>query len=189
MRRRKKNLIANSAISALTGERGPLRRGPAAARSWRWSLLWLPLFALLTVAATAGNRAAEMIPASDLREAARIASERKLVLVLEFSSATCEYCRRLEALFLLPMQRNPEYEHKILIRSVSIDDAESLIDFDGRSVDAQDFASRYGVDLTPTLVFLGPDGDELSEKLVGLWSEDFYGGFIDHRIDTARSAL
>ena len=29
----------------------------------------------------------------------------------------------------------------------------------------------------------------MSEKLVGIWSEDFYGGFIDNRIDEARERL
>jgi hypothetical protein len=43
--------------------------------------------------------------------------------------------------------------------------------------------------LTPTLLFLGSDGIELSERLVGIWSEDFYGAFIDNRIDEARKRL
>jgi len=45
------------------------------------------------------------------------------------------------------------------------------------------------VSLTPTLLFLNADGEEMSEKLVGIWSEDYYGGFIDNRIDEARNKL
>jgi hypothetical protein len=45
------------------------------------------------------------------------------------------------------------------------------------------------VSLTPTLLFLDADGNEISERLVGIWSEDFYGGFIDNRIDQARQGL
>ena len=52
-----------------------------------------------------------------------------------------------------------------------------------------EFAERYDVSLTPTLLFLNADGIEMSEKLVGIWSEDFYGGFIDNRIDEAREKL
>jgi len=129
-----------------------------------------------------------MVPATDLRNEARIARDRGLILMLEFSSADCSYCHRLEALFLLPMQQNPSYDNKVLIRSVPLDDHETLIDFEGRSVDTREFAARYGASLTPTLVFLGPDGSELSEKLVGIWSEDFYGEFIDNRIETALAA-
>jgi hypothetical protein len=56
-------------------------------------------------------------------------------------------------------------------------------------VPTAEFAARYGVSLTPTLLFLNADGIELSERLIGIWSEDFYGGFIDSRIDTARDSL
>ena len=56
-------------------------------------------------------------------------------------------------------------------------------------ISTSEFASRYGVSLTPTLLFLNAQGVEMSERLVGIWSEDFYGGFIDNRIDEARERL
>jgi hypothetical protein len=64
-----------------------------------------------------------------------------------------------------------------------------VIDFDGRSLTTREFAARYGIEVTPTLLFLNAEGIELSERLVGIWSEDFYGGFIDNRIDEASSRL
>ncbi len=143
----------------------------------------------LSVIAFASGDAVEMIPIEDLREEARLARQDNLVLVIEFSSEYCGYCRQLEELFLLPMQRNAGYREKVLIRYVSLDAYETLVDFDGRSMSTSEFASRYGVSLTPTLVFLNGEGVEMSEKLVGIWSEDFYGGFIDNRIDEARSKL
>lgn len=145
--------------------------------------------AFLSGATLAGGEPVRMVPAADLREEARLSRAGNLVLVIEFASDSCEYCRKLEDLFLLPMQRNPEYDSKILLRTVSLDAYETLIDFDGRRVDTRDFAARYGVSLTPTLVFLDDQGAELSDKLVGIWSEDFYGGYIDNRIDEARSRL
>ena len=144
---------------------------------------------LLSSATLAGADPVRMVPAVDLREEARILHDDNLVLVLEFSSESCEYCRKLEALFLLPMQRNPDYDSKILVRMVSLDADETVIDFDGRSMDTRKFAARYGVSLTPTLLFLDARGVELSEKLVGIWSEDFYGAYIDSRIEEARSRL
>ena len=113
----------------------------------------------------------------------------KLVLLLEFASEDCPFCHKLERLFLLPMQRNADYDDKILVRSISLDDNEVVIDFAGRSVSTTEFAARYGVSLTPTLLFLNADGIEISKRLIGIWSEDFYGGFIDSRIDTARDSL
>lgn len=125
----------------------------------------------------------------DLRDEAALLKHGRLVLVLEFSSEYCGYCRKLEDLFLLPMQRNAHYDDKILLRSISLDAFETVIDFDGNSLPTGEFAARYGVTLTPTLLFLSADGVEMSERLVGIWSEDFYGGFIDDRIDEARARL
>ena len=150
------------------------------------------ILVFLSLLLSAGPVAADsvtMVRATDLRDEALAARANNLVLVLEFSSEYCSFCRKLEDLFLLPMQRNAEYDTKILIRSVSLDSFETLVDFDGRSLSTSEFASRYEVSLTPTLLFLNADGRELSEKLVGIWSEDFYGGFIDNRIDEARERL
>ncbi len=148
----------------------------------------LLLVALVFAAAAVGDTD-EMIPVSDLRELARVARAQNLVMMIEFSSEYCGYCRKLEELFLLPMQRNEDYDAKVLIRSISLDPHETLIDFDGSLVDTDRFAARYGVSLTPTLVFLNSEGTELSEKLVGIWSEDFYGAYIDKHIDQACARL
>ena len=147
------------------------------------------LLSALVIAGTATADSVGMIQATDLRDEARLARDNNLILVLEFSSEYCGFCRKLEDLFLVPMQRNAEYGAKILIRSVSLDSYETLVDFDGRLLSTSEFASRYDVSLTPTLLFLNAEGRELSEKLVGIWSEDFYGGFIDSRIDEARERL
>ncbi len=130
-----------------------------------------------------------MIQVADLRTESLLAKQKGLILVIEFSADDCTYCRKLEDLFLLPMQRNAAYGDKILLRAVSLSDFDSVIDFDGRSVTTAEFAARYDVTLTPTLIFLNADGEEMSEKLVGIWSEDYFGGFIDDRIDEARDKL
>jgi thioredoxin-related protein len=142
-----------------------------------------------TVAGSAAGGSAAMIQATDLRAESLLAKEKALVLVIEFSAEDCGYCRKLEDLFLLPMQRNAEYGDKILLRAVSLSEYDRLIDFHGRSVTTAEFAAQYDVALTPTLVFLDADGVEMSEKLVGIWSEDFFGGFIDNRIDEALDKL
>jgi thioredoxin-related protein len=151
--------------------------------------LVLPLMMALAVAGSAAGDSVTMIQVSDLRAESLLAKEKELILVIEFAAEDCGYCRKLEDLFLLPMQRNAEYGDKILLRTVSLSEFDSLIDFDGRSVTTAEFAAQYDVALTPTLVFLNADGVEMSEKLVGIWSEDFFGSFIDNRIDEARDKL
>jgi len=85
------------------------------------------------------------------------------------------------------MMRNSEYGEKVVIRSISLSDNDTLIDFDGSRVSASEFASKYGVIVTPTLIFLDQNGQEVSDKLVGIWSVDYYGAYIDQRIDSARN--
>ena len=152
-------------------------------------LFLLFLLATFLAAAAANGSVVGMKSVKDFRQESAIARAQNLILVLEFASDDCPYCRKLEALFLLPMQRNAGYDAKILIRSISLSDFDTVIDFDGRSMTTNEFAARYEVDLTPTLLFLNADGIEMSERLVGIWSEDFYGGFIDNRIDEARDRL
>lgn len=147
------------------------------------------LLLLIAPVGLADEDAERMVMATDLRDEARLLREQKLVLVLEFSSEDCSYCRRLEELFLLPMQRNEEYRERVLIRAVSLDPYHDLVDFDGHSLSTHEFASRYDVSLTPTLLFLDADGVEIGERLVGIWSEDFFGGYIDGRIDDAHGKL
>ena len=151
--------------------------------------LLILLLAVSPCSGPAGADSAAMIAVSDLREEARLARAGNLILVVEFSSEYCGFCRKLEERFLLPMQRNAEYNAKVLIRYISLDAYETLVDFDGQSMTTAEFAERYDISLTPTLLFLNADGVEMSEKLVGIWSEDFYGGFIDNRIDEAREKL
>ena len=149
----------------------------------------LLLIAALFAGDARGSDHPRMQTATDLRSEAGILRAEKRVLVLEFSSEDCGYCRKLEKLFLIPMQRNPEYDDKVIIRSIPLDDFGSIIDFNGRSLSISEFAARYGVSVTPTLLFLNADGEEISDRLVGIWSEDFYGAFIDNRIEQANKRL
>ncbi len=145
----------------------------------------LPLAIAFSLVGSAVGDSVSMIKVTDLRTESLLAKQNGLVVVIEFSADDCAFCRKLEELFLLPMQRNTEYDDKILLRVVSLSDSDSLIDFDGRLVSTAEFAAQYDVTVTPTLVFLNTDGEQASEKLVGIWSEDFFGGFIDNRIDEA----
>ena len=169
------------------------RTGKYARSAHAWQrpgiLLTILLIASLGLVAEVGADDVHMQAVVDLRDAAQKLESENLILVLEFSSEYCGFCRKLEDLFLLPMQRNAAYDDKILIRSISLDDWETVTDLEGRMISTSEFASRYGVSLTPTLLFLNAQGVEMSERLVGIWSEDFYGGFIDNRIDEARQRL
>jgi len=149
----------------------------------RWILACL---AALTVAAPA---CAQMTPARDLAADARVAASRHIPLLLLFSQAGCPWCERARQEFLLPMQRNPEYQAKVMMREVGIDNAGALVDFSGKATTQSEFAHRYRVSMTPTVVMFSPGGVALGEPLVGFASADYYGYFLDQRIDGALAQL
>lgn len=121
-----------------------------------------------------------------LQEGAR----RGEVTVVLFSLQGCGLCEavRREQLQPLARARLPGY------RSVDLDLADARAFADARrhperDASSQALARRLDVRVAPTLVFLGPAGEELAERLVGYGSRDFYGAYLEARIAQARERL
>lgn len=141
-------------------------------------LLWVSV-------STAWANPPEVPRGRDLHADGQVAAARTLPILLSFSTRDCGYCQLLEEDFLKPMLLSGLYENKILIRKVLIDEGQTLVDFDGRAVDADRMASRYRVHAVPTVVFVDAHGHELAERMVGINTVEFYGGYLDQNIDTA----
>lgn len=110
-------------------------------------------------------------------------------LLLEFAAESCAYCELLEEEFLKPMLRNRDYDQRVTMRKLLLDGGTRLIDFDGKPVSAEKLARRYRVRVTPTLLFLDGRGRELTERMVGINTPDFYGGYLDQALETAAGKL
>lgn len=122
----------------------------------------------------------------DVRDDARLAGTRRVPMLLLFATEHCRWCTRVEEEFLKPMLASGRYDDRVLIRRVDLERRyRPMADFDGSTVSVDTFARRYRVVVTPTLVFLDPTGAQLAPKLVGLTTPDFYGGYIDERIEEA----
>jgi thioredoxin-related protein len=157
----------------------------------KFKYLKLLAFALALLSGCGAGQAGlpEVAVASDLRADARSAETRGLPLLLAFSSSYCGYCEQVEESFLVPMLLSGYDEHRILIRKVLVDSGSSLRDFDGKSVEGAQLASRYQVRMVPTLLFVDAQGRELAERLVGLTTIDFYGGYLENSIEAAEEGL
>lgn len=110
-------------------------------------------------------------------------------LVVMFSRRDCGYCRRLETEQFVPLLRSGEYAERIVIRKLSLDAGQRVIDMSGIDVDTGKIADRYGVDVTPTVLLLGPQGQELAEPLVGMGLPDFYWAYLQRAIREAEDRL
>lgn len=153
---------------------------------------YLPLILILTLfnsvfAANGDNN--RVVEENDFSQLAATLEEKRLPLVLMFSSEYCAYCVRVENDFLIPMQISGDYTRRAVIRKVKIDYGNTIRDFDGNEVDADEFAARYAISVTPTVLFLDAHGRQLAPRRVGLMTPDFYGGYLDESIDTALDML
>lgn len=135
------------------------------------------------------NDGVEVRTIMDLSREASLINARKLPLLIEFSAEDCPYCRLLEEDFLKPMLRSGDYTDRVIIRKVDIGSDRPLTDFNGVPVTGRELARRYGVKVTPTVLLLDAEGRELGERLIGVTTPDFFGGYLDAAIDESRRLL
>lgn len=129
--------------------------------------------------------AALPVPAS-LRGAAQAAAARREPLVVMTTLAGCPYCDLVRDRHLLPMLR----EGRVVAVQLDVRDrTTNLQGFAGENTSAAELLREWKARFTPTVLFFGPDGRELADRLVGVAVPDFYGDYLDARLTEARSRL
>lgn len=132
--------------------------------------------------------------ASPIQEVQNLASEsqqaiaRDKVYLLYISRLACPYCARLEKNVLYPLLNNKDYDGQVELRELSWEGGQ-VIGFDGKAYRSIEIINRYAVVGTPTLLFLDSRGEELTQRLVGYHSEDFYWYYLDEAIENAKNKL
>lgn len=129
--------------------------------------------------------AAEIPLAADLGDdAARAGSDGKPLVVL-YTASYCEYCEAVKTGYFRHLEADPRYASRIILREVVIDSALTLTDFDGNDLTHGRFAEDRGVMLVPTVRFLDSRGETVADPLVGVTNLEFYGWYLDQRIQIA----
>ncbi|MGD9390548.1 MAG: thioredoxin family protein [Thioalkalispiraceae bacterium] len=126
---------------------------------------------------------------TDLTALAQQARDAQTPILIMFSQRGCTYCTVLEEDYLRPMLRSGDYQDKVIIRKVRIDSFETLRGFNGEAIDADDLAHHYRAYVTPTMVFLDHNGNELTRRLMGIGTEGFFAAEIDQAIATSLNRL
>jgi thioredoxin-related protein len=140
------------------------------------------LASLLLLAACSDRSAAEgLTAAGDLRDL-----DPDQPVVLAFTADHCPYCDYVKESHLIPMRKRGE---AVTIREVDVSSHRNLTNFDGETVPRRDLGDDYSVRVTPTLVFLTPEGEVAAENLVGVTSRDYYGLYLDRRVESTREAM
>jgi thioredoxin-related protein len=114
-------------------------------------------------------------------------SNRPILLLV--SRRGCPYCTQVKQEILEPMIISGNYTNKVIFREIVLDSNTSLLDFSKSQIKISNLKAKYQIALTPTLLFLGPNGDELAERIVGINTIELFSYYVDQAIDKAAVKL
>jgi len=126
-----------------------------------------------------------LIKTTNLLADSKLAKNHSIPLLVMFSQAECPFCLKLTEEILEPMLISGDYTDRVLIRELMIDDHRDIIDFSGNPVDPREVFSRYLLYVTPSILLLNSQGDELAERQIGINTVEYYGYYLDQAIDQA----
>ena len=106
-------------------------------------------------------------------------------LTVMVSLEGCPFCRMVRDSYLRPLLQ--EEMHAVV--QVDMRSSRPLRDFRGGATTHDELVRAWNVNVAPTLSFIGPGGHEVAPRLVGASIPDFYGGYLDDRLRTARASL
>lgn len=147
-------------------------------------LLTIILASSLTLLTARSQSADEMLPVPQnlQREAAQAHSERKPFLLM-FSLPGCSYCKVVRRNYLMPLLRDAAPADRPVIREVQITSRESLTGFDGKPTTQSALATRYGVQVAPTVIVVNAEGELLADPIVGGDNNGFYSAYLDRALE------
>ena len=125
------------------------------------------------------------VPTS-LPQAALAAKAKGEPLVLLISLPGCVYCELVRRSYLMPLMQ------EIGLQAWQLDvtnNTTRLVGFHSKSTTAALQTKAWKATFTPTVLFIGSQGQELAERLVGIAVPDFYGAYLEQRLATARQAI
>ena len=120
-----------------------------------------------------------------LPEHLRLALQQGKPLVVMVSLPGCPFCKAVRESHLAPMQR----EEGLPVVQIDMMSRATLRDFQGASVTHEQQIDTWGIRVAPTVLFFGRRGQEVAQRLVGAYLPDFYGAYLEQRLETARKAL
>ncbi|MEO6972498.1 MAG: thioredoxin fold domain-containing protein [Rhodoferax sp.] len=156
-------------------------------------LAWPVRRRLLLAAAVAGT-ATRLVAAAPV---ALLAAARSLPLELEqalqkgnplvvmVSLDGCPFCHTVRQNYLAPLVR----EQGLGVVQVDMQSSQPLKDFQGAVTTHARMIQSWRIKIAPTVLFFGRGGTEVVERLTGASLPDFYGAYLDDRLQQARTSL
>ncbi len=128
--------------------------------------------------------AAGLPPARNLADEADLARQRGQPLLVLVSLHGCVHCERVRRSELIPRLQAGQPMVQVDMRS-----AQTLLDWQGRGTTYDEIVRRWKVGIAPTLLFFAQSGREVAERMEGAYTSDFYGAYLDERLEQSRQRL
>ena len=106
-------------------------------------------------------------------------------LVVMVSLEGCPFCKIVRESYLAPMRQ----EQRLPVVQVDMRSQRSVKNFNGSPTTHEALIAAWRIEFAPTVLFLGRQGVEVAPRLVGGYIPDFYGAYLEERLETARRAV
>lgn len=123
--------------------------------------------------------------AENLAQDASVSLTQNKPIVFFVTADHCPYCEQLRQEYF---KFSPDDE-RFILRELEMDEFHSVVGFDGKTINHQILADRYDISLTPTVAFVGPNGEQLTDAIVGVLTMDFYNYYFEKALDESISRL
>lgn len=114
--------------------------------------------------------------------AGALAARRPLLVMVSLHG--CPWCKLVRESYLAPM-REQEGLHAV---QIDMQSSRTTRTPSGEAITHGALVRDWDVKIAPTVLFLGANGKEVAERLVG-GSPDFYSAYLDQRLDQARRVM
>lgn len=148
-------------------------------------LCWILACALFA----AGPASARLQEADDLARLSAETRTRGIPVLIAFMQESCPYCAVARRDYLLPLQNDPQWRHRVRIVEIHTDRRIALRDFAGKPTTHRAFARSLGVRRVPTLIVFDSEGKPVAQPITGLLTDDFYRLYIEQAIEAGLARM
>ncbi len=110
---------------------------------------------------------------------------KKAPLIVMVSLDGCPFCKVARENYLGPLRE----QQGLLVFQVDMRSKRPIKNFAGLTLSQDELIRSWGVKVAPTVLFFGRGGLEIAERLVGGYIPDFYGAYLDERLQLANAAM
>ena len=121
---------------------------------------------------------------SSLPQSLQAALQSKQPLVVMVSLEGCPFCKVVRENYRIPLWRQG-----LPVVQINMRDKTEVVGWDGMTQTQDAWVRQHRIKIAPTVLFYGPAGKEVAERLNGAYLPDFYNAYLEEQLGIARKAV